>query len=99
MAKLKVRTKRTNCMGHSYDFESSMKVRKYFLRHELHCPAHLRHGHAAEVDHADDMSDADMFVFSENRAGVFRGAKHASFCFLIVSRSSVRAPGRRFFVR
>ena len=44
----------------------SLKPWKDFAGHQLQRSAHVYHRHAAEVDHADHMGDASLFIFPEH---------------------------------
>ena len=54
----------TQCRGEENPItENSFEFWKDFLRHEFQCAPYVVHRDATEVDHADDVSDADLFVF------------------------------------
>ncbi len=58
-----------------------MKIWEHFPGHQFQRPAHVRHRHAAEVDHADYMGDAGLCVFAKNFAGIVGIGKERELVF------------------
>jgi len=50
---------------------------------------------ATEVDHADYVGNADLFVFSKDLFCPFGSRKDGEFSSLMMSKSGTLAPGRR----
>src|SRR5262249_28303279 len=60
---------------------ASSKMWKDFFRHHFQGPPHVGHGETAEVDHTDDVGNADLFVFSKDLFCPFGIRKDTEFFF------------------
>ena len=66
----------------------------HLFRHQLEGPAHFRHGNTAEIDHADHVRDADLFIFPEDLFSlVWRGEDGKLFFSDIVEVGDFRPGG------